>query len=121
MSEEEQVVDLEELDPNVEEVQTEEAEEVQNEAEEQDDEESTTVLVAYNLETGEELDIRTFPTDYAERILSISNSGWKRYEEARAKIGIVIYSDESSCTCDCYDGNANGVADAIEDFADDAE
>lgn len=42
------------------------------------DEELTTVLVAYNLRTGEALYEQRFETNQAKRILAIQNSGWKQ-------------------------------------------
>lgn len=42
------------------------------------DEEPTTVLVAYNLKTGEALYERQFETNHAKRILATQNSGWKQ-------------------------------------------
>lgn len=111
---EEQVVDPE-LENNEPEVQPDEVDEISNETNEQaGEEESTTVLVAYNLKTGEELYTKVFTESYAKRILSIPNSGWKHYEEARAKIGIVVYQESHTCYCN---GNANGIATAEEDFA----
>ena len=127
---EEQVVDPE-LDNNEPDVQPDEVDENSNDTNEQaGEEESTTVLVAYDLRTGEELYTQIFTVSYAERILSIPNSGWKPYEEAKAKIGIVVYQESHTCYCDgcCYDnglcyrdGNANGIATAEEDFAEPEE
>lgn len=120
-----------ELENNEPEVQPDEVGEISNDTDEQTgEEEPTTVLVAYDLRTGEELYTRIFPADYAKRILSIPNSGWKPYEEAKAKIGIVVYQESRTCYCDgcCYDsgicyrdGNALGIADANEDFAEPEE
>ena len=42
------------------------------------DEELTTVLVAYNLKTGEALYKRRFEINHAKRILATQYSGWKQ-------------------------------------------
>lgn len=115
---EEQVADPE-LENNEPGVQLDEVDENSSGTNEQaGEEELTTVLVAYDLKTGEELYTHIFATDYAERVLSIPNSGWKPYEEARAKIGVVVYQESHVCYSD---GNANGIATAEEDFAEPEE
>ena len=42
------------------------------------DNESTTVLIAYNLKTCKELYEKQFEINHAKRILAIQNSGWKQ-------------------------------------------